>query len=135
MDLRADKIENLIGFKCSKCLKKRPPVCPRHCSIGSKEFSEDKPKTETTGEDSDGLALPEDGSALNNNSKDTYMAVNLEKQLPEEVQKDDDFISSEKILLENGAIKLDERKGELLNAVETQSTIPNSEEAECSPLL
>ncbi|KAL8545103.1 hypothetical protein ACS0TY_005342 [Phlomoides rotata] len=138
LDLRADTIENLIGFKCYTCLKKSPPACPHHCSSGSQKLSEHKTKTETTGEVSDCLTHPEDRSALNDNSMNTYMAINMEKQLPEslpeEAQKDGDFTSSEKILLENGSVKLDERKGELLNTVETQSTIPN-EEAECSPLL
>lgn len=151
LDLRADKIENLIGFKCHMCLNKRPPVCPHHCPAGSNDLelvSENKTKTECTGgEDSDCLAQPQDGSAyrkslLNDKSKDTCLTVNMEKQqlpgsVPESDQKDRDFALSEKILLGNDSIELGGKKGEALNDVETESTAPNSEmakEAECSPL-
>ncbi|KAL3828221.1 hypothetical protein ACJIZ3_017023 [Penstemon smallii] len=34
LDLRDDKIENLIGFKCHNCLNKMPPVCPHYNSAG-----------------------------------------------------------------------------------------------------
>ncbi|KAI3450013.1 hypothetical protein Pfo_006678 [Paulownia fortunei] len=149
LDLRAGEIEKLIGFKCHTCLHKRPAVCPHPCPTGSNKaelVSENNNNTECTGEDSTCLAHPNDRSAYqkshsNEESKDIFLTVNMEKRwsgsMPESDQIDKDFTSSEKILLGNDSIELGEKKEEALDAVETESTIPNSDmvkEAECSPL-
>ncbi|KAL3850928.1 hypothetical protein ACJIZ3_012810 [Penstemon smallii] len=44
LDLTEDKIDHLIGFKCHKCLNKRPPVCPHigESSTGQKSGSNDE---------------------------------------------------------------------------------------------
>ncbi|KAH6837032.1 hypothetical protein C2S53_014275 [Perilla frutescens var. hirtella] len=150
LNLGADKIENLIGFKCHMCLNKMPPVCPHNCPAESSKLenvSENNAKTECNGEGSYCLANPEDGLAyhkshLDDKSNDTLSTVNVEKQLqgsvPESDLKDKDLEISEKILLRNDLIELGGRKGEVLDSVETESTIPNSDmvkEAECPPMM
>lgn len=37
LDLTAEKIRHLIGFRCHNCLKKRPLICPLECPSGSKK--------------------------------------------------------------------------------------------------
>lgn len=54
LNLTADRIEHIIGFKCYTCLQKRPPVCPHQFPTGN--------GTEHTGEDADSLVHVEDGS-------------------------------------------------------------------------
>ncbi|KAK4419608.1 DDT domain-containing protein PTM [Sesamum alatum] len=148
LGLTADKIENLIGFKCHTCLKKRPPVCPHHCQTESSKaelVSEHNTKTECTGEDSN-CTHPDDRSAdrkshPNDESKDMFLTVDMEKQLSGSMlksdQKDNDFTLSEKILLGNDSVELGEKNEGVLNAVETESTFRDSDmvkEAEYLPL-
>ncbi|KAL0459149.1 UNVERIFIED_CONTAM: DDT domain-containing protein PTM [Sesamum latifolium] len=148
LGLTADKIENLIGFKCHTCLNKRPPVCPHHCQTGSSKaelVSENNTKTECTGEDWN-CTHPDDRSAdqkshSTDESKDMLLTVDREKQssgsMLDSDQKDDDFTLSEKILLGNDSVELGEKKEGVLNAVETESTIRDSDmvkEAEYLPL-
>ncbi|KAG8388962.1 hypothetical protein BUALT_Bualt02G0179800 [Buddleja alternifolia] len=107
LNLRADKIENLIGFKCHKCLNKRPPVCPHHFPTGVELVSENKNEKECIGVDSNGLTRSVDRSAdlksqSIDKSKDVFLTV-------------------------NDSVELGEVKAKVLNVVETESTIPNSD--------
>ncbi|KAL2485484.1 DNA binding zinc ion binding DNA binding [Abeliophyllum distichum] len=59
-DLKADKVEKLIGFKCHTCLNKNPPVCPHVCASGSGKAAlipEINSGPECTGKVSTGLSL------------------------------------------------------------------------------
>ncbi|PIM98638.1 hypothetical protein CDL12_28880 [Handroanthus impetiginosus] len=121
LDLRADKIEYLIGFKCPMCLKKRRPVCPHHCPTGSSKaelIPEDNTETESTGEGTNCLAQPhlDQKSNSNDESKEKVLADNMEKLLsvsmPESDQKDKDFAPSEKISLANDSFELGQNKVE-----------------------
>ncbi|KAL7113497.1 hypothetical protein ACP275_04G064700 [Erythranthe tilingii] len=119
LNLGAGEIGNLIGFKCYTCLNKKPPVCPHHCSTGSNKAElilENNTNTERSVENS------------NNESNDLFLTVNMEKQSSESIsvsdQKDKEFPSSENILLPNDFV---EKKGEALNAVETEANIHNSD--------
>ncbi|KAL0342853.1 UNVERIFIED_CONTAM: DDT domain-containing protein PTM [Sesamum calycinum] len=149
LGLTADKIENLIGFKCHTCLNKRPPVCPHHCQTGGSKaelVSENNTKTEFTGEDSN-CTHPDERSAdqkphSTDESKDMLLTVDREKQssgsMLDSDQKDNDFTLSEKILLGNDSVELGEKKEGVLNAVETEFTTCNSDmvkEAEYVPLM
>lgn len=145
LDLGADKIGNLIGFKCHVCLSKMPPVCPHNCPAESSKLenlSENNSKTECTGEGSHCLTNPEDGLAyqkshLDDKSNDTLSTVNVEKQLQGSVPESD-LEKSEKILLGNVPIELGGKKGEVLDTIETESTIPNADmvkEAECPSIM
>ncbi|KAK6144076.1 hypothetical protein DH2020_020896 [Rehmannia glutinosa] len=51
LGLGADKIRNIIGFKCHHCLNKRTPICPHHCPTGRNNM-----------EESAGLPHPDDRS-------------------------------------------------------------------------
>ncbi|KAL0419529.1 UNVERIFIED_CONTAM: DDT domain-containing protein PTM, partial [Sesamum radiatum] len=121
LGLTADKIENLIGFKCHTCLNKRPPVCPHHCQTGGSKaelVSENNTKTEFTGEDSN-CTHPDERSAdqkphSTDESKDMLLTVDREKQssgsMLDSDQKDNDFTLSEKILLGNDSVELGEKR-------------------------
>lgn len=150
MNLRAGKIENVIGFKCHMCLNKRPPVCPHQGATGGNKaelVSENNTNTGCTGEDSNCFLHQDDRSlhlksCSNDGTDDLCLTVTMEKQssgsMPDSDQKDKDIAMSEKILLGNDAIELVEERGEVLNAAENGGSIPNTEmatEAECSPLM
>ncbi|XP_057790212.1 DDT domain-containing protein PTM-like isoform X2 [Salvia miltiorrhiza] len=137
LDLGADKIENVIGFRCHMCLNKTPPVCPRHSPAESSKtelFSENNAKTECTGEGPYCLANPEDGldyqkSHLDDKSIDTLSTVNMEKQLQGSVPESHlkDLEMAEKIFLGNDPIELGGAKKNVLNTLETVSIFPNSD--------
>ncbi|KAI3461148.1 hypothetical protein Pfo_017811 [Paulownia fortunei] len=151
LDLRDDKIRNIIGFKCHNCLNKRPLICPHHCPTGSNKaelVSVNNAETECNVEDSDGLPHPDDRSTdrksqSNDESKRILLAVNIEKQssgsMPMSDQKHKDLASNEKILLGNDSVELGGSKGDVLNSVENESAISKSDmigkEAEFSPLM
>ncbi|XP_041998604.1 DDT domain-containing protein PTM [Salvia splendens] len=107
LDLGAEKIENLIGFRCHMCLNKPPPF--GSCSLGENSkpdfFPENNAKTECNEGGPYCLANPEDGLAyqkthLDDKSIDTLATVNMEKQLqgsvPESDLKDKDLEMAEK---------------------------------------
>ncbi|KAL3653338.1 hypothetical protein CASFOL_003019 [Castilleja foliolosa] len=109
LNLRVGEVENIIGFKCHKCLHKRTPVCPHPCPIGnnnSELISENNANAECSMENSNCLAVPGDRSAdqkshSNDESKEIRLTVDMEKQssetVPELDHKDRDLTSSEKI--------------------------------------
>lgn len=127
------------------CLNKTPPVCLHNspAEISKLEnFAESNAKTECTGEGSFCLANPEDGlvyqkSHLDNKPNDSLSTVNMEKQLqgsvPEADLKDKDLEMAKKIFLGNDSIEIGGIKGEVLNIVETESTIPNSSKLNAHP--
>ncbi|KAL6575463.1 hypothetical protein OROMI_012748 [Orobanche minor] len=138
LNLGADKIENLIGFKCQMCLNKTPPICPHHCPAESSKpeiFSENNAKIECTEEGPHCLANPDNELAhqkshFNDESADTLSDVNMEKQLQGFVCEldlnDEDLEMPKKIFLGNDPIELGGKKGDVSSPLETESTVENS---------
>lgn len=151
LDLGADKIESVIGFKCHTCLNKAPPTCPHQCPAESSKLeiiSGNCAKIECTVEGPHCLPNPENGLAyqrshFNDKSTDTLSTVNMEKQLQGSVHesdlKDGDLEMADKILLgSDGSIELGGKKGVVSSPLETESTIQNSDmirEAECRTII
>lgn len=148
MDLSADKILNLIGFKCHKCLNKTPPVCPYNFPPGinnTELMPENNAEMGCTEEDYKDLPLlyngPEDlqfrsDDGVNNASLNLVLEQQSPGLMPESDQKKKDLALNEKILQRNGSVE--ERKQEMFHAVEIESADSVSDlvnkEAEFSPL-
>ncbi|XP_073292383.1 DDT domain-containing protein PTM-like isoform X1 [Primulina huaijiensis] len=148
LDLTADKILNLIGFKCHKCLNRTPPVCPYNFlpGINSTELMrESNAEMGCAEEGYKDLPLsynrPEDLKFRSDDGvKNASLNLVLEQQspglMPESDQKKKDLTLDEKIFQSNGSVE--ERKQEVFNAVEAESAISVSDlvnkEAEFSPL-
>ncbi|XP_073139234.1 DDT domain-containing protein PTM [Henckelia pumila] len=149
LGLTADKILNLIGFKCHKCLNRTPPLCPYNFPPGingTELMPENNPEMGCPEEDYKDLPLsynkPEDlnfrsDDGVSNASLDWVLEQQSPGLMPEPEQKKKDLALDEKILPINGSVE--ERKQEVFNAVETtESAISVSnlvdKEAEFSPL-
>ncbi|XP_075520145.1 DDT domain-containing protein PTM-like isoform X1 [Primulina tabacum] len=148
LELSADKILNLIGFKCHKCLNRTPPVCPYNFPpgiISTELMPENNAEIGCMEEDYKDLSLsydrPEDlkfrsDDRVNNASLNLVLEQQSPGLMPELDQKKKDLALDEKILQRNGSVE--ERKPEVFNAVETESAASVfdlvAKEAEFSPL-
>lgn len=150
LDLRADKIQNIIGFKCHNCLNKRPPVCPHPYPTGSSKgdfVSENDAEAECNVEDSNGFPHPDDRSAdrksrSNDEPMDILLTVNIEKQSSGSMPKSDKHVDlkfNKKIILGNDSVEQGGSKEKVPKYVENESAISKSDvvvkEAEFSPLV